>query len=80
MTYEQRPGSNPASPDIDMGLPEVCEKCDRDCPEPCEAFKRFVAIKTYIEDNYLVTTHIGPIIHIKKLLEGRTSGGLEVEE
>ncbi len=34
----------------DTGLPEVCDKCDRDCPEPCEAFKRFVAIKTYIEE------------------------------
>ena len=30
----------------DTGLPEVCDKCDRDCHEPCEAFKRFVAITT----------------------------------
>ncbi len=33
---------------IDNGLPEICEKCNRDCPEPCEAFKRFVAVKTWL--------------------------------
>ena len=57
MTYEKRPGSTPASPDIDLGLPEVCYKCDRDCPEPCEAFKRLEAVKTFkkeVENNYLL--------------------------
>lgn len=49
MTYEHRPSGTPASPDIDMGLPEVCERCDRDCPEPCEAFKRLEAVKTWVE-------------------------------
>ena len=47
MTYEHL-GGTPASPDIDMGMPEICEKCDRDCPEPCEAFKRIVAIEAHI--------------------------------
>ncbi len=48
MIYEHGPSGTPASPDIDMGLPEVCEICDRDCPELCEAFKRFVAVKTWL--------------------------------
>lgn len=30
-----------------MTLPEVCAKCNRDCPEPCEALKRLVRIDTY---------------------------------
>lgn len=48
MTYEHRPGGTPASPDIDMELPEVCDRCDRDCSEPCEAFKRLVAIGIHL--------------------------------
>ncbi len=48
MTYEHRPSGTPASPDIDMGLPEICERCDRDCPEPCEAFKRLEAVRTHL--------------------------------
>ncbi len=49
MTFEHRPGGSPASPDIDMGMPEICEKCDRDCPEPCEALKRIIAITTHLQ-------------------------------
>ncbi len=45
MTYETV-GGYPASPDIDLDVPEICEKCDRDCPEPCEALKRLVTVET----------------------------------
>lgn len=47
MTYETV-GGYPASPDIDMDVPEICEKCNRDCPKPCEAFKRIVALEGHI--------------------------------
>lgn len=53
MTYEHRPGRTPASPDIDMGMPEICEKCNRDCPEPCEALKRVVAVTTHLKDRII---------------------------
>ncbi len=56
MTYEHRPGGAPASPDIDLDVPEICEKCDRDCPEPCEALKRVVAVKKNV-GKMRTTTH-----------------------
>ena len=69
MTHEHK-GGTPASPDIDMGVPEVCDKCDRDCPEPCEAFKRLVSVTNYL--NGLENT--GSFIDKQKILnylEGR---------
>ncbi len=48
MTYEHEGGS-PASPDVDDRVPEVCEKCDRGCSEPCEAFKRLVDLRALRE-------------------------------
>jgi hypothetical protein len=53
MTYEHSSGSgHPASPDVDMGVPEVCMKCEdmrRDCPEPCGAFLKLELLKSELE-------------------------------
>lgn len=49
MTYEHL-GGTPASPNIDTGLPEICEICDRDCHAPCEAFQRLLSLLKWIED------------------------------
>ncbi len=72
MTYEHRPGGAPASPDIDMGVPEVCEKCDRDCPEPCEAFKRLRAIEKTLDDweKFQSWSRKQGRVEIRKNLEG----------
>lgn len=43
MTYEHRPGSGPASPDLEDFQPEICDKCPKtDCDEPCIAYADLV--------------------------------------
>lgn len=59
MTYEHRPGGYPASPDVDVGVPELCQKCSRDCFEPCEAFKRLEAVKTLEKPSQLTGVFSG---------------------
>jgi len=53
MTYEHNSGSGyPAEPDIDVGLPGVCEACNVfDCFEPCAAFDRVVEHLNYLREH-----------------------------
>jgi len=43
MTYEHL-GGTPASPDIDDGVPPICEGCEIDCDGPCSSFDILIDI------------------------------------
>ena len=54
MTYESH-GSGPASPDINTGLPEMCESCPKgDCLDPCEDVFILLAFKLKKEVDQLL--------------------------